>query len=53
MRGMSAKEPLRSADVFLVECGSCHVCFLSSDLLYLLLTFKNDVLNNKTAILNS
>lgn len=47
MRCMSAKEPSRSVDVVRAELSSQLACFLPQFLLYLLLTFGNEVQNNK------
>lgn len=47
-RRMSAQEPSRSVGVVQAERGSQLDSFLLKYLLYLLLTFKNEVLNSKT-----
>lgn len=48
-RRMSAQAPSRSDGVVQAERGSQLVCFLSNYyFIYLLLTFKNKVLNSKT-----
>lgn len=53
LRCMSAQEPSKSVGIVDAVRSSRKFWFFSQYLLYLLKTFKNDVINNKSAILNS
>lgn len=53
MKRMSAQESSVAVDMVWAGRGSRKVGFLSQYLLYFLITFKNNVQNNKTAIVNS